>query len=933
MINSFAKNSKSNTHISYKAGSSGLNKRWKRTTYYLVYFVLFVLIALVIYSVFIYEGKSLVYTLYGDGHICFNSLVYYGSWLRTILTEHCIPMWDLKIGYGSDIFMTFSWETLGDPLNLLAVFFNADNMEYLYEFLAIFRIFLAGITFSVYSRYHGNKDIPTLAGSIMYTFCGFVLFAGVRDVYFMSPVIYLPLILMGIDKIFDGKKPFVLIIFTAIAAIANFYYFYMLTIITVLYAFFRFFYENGRPVLKRKYWLGFLRRFLSCALNYLIGVMIASVQLIPIIMYILGSERGQQHYYIPLFYSIEFYAKVFTGFISSASNTIWTHIGFAPIMFPAVIVMFLKRKREYTPFKVAFLMCISFMCIPVIGSFLNGMTYPVNRWIWAFSMLNAYIFVIMLDELFNLSKRELVLTVLISAVYGIICLIPEQLRTKQMKYMVLILAISVMVIIIGNLNSLFPEMMNRFRNSKFVNTIAHAGRSLLFKEKLVLICVIVGVIANGLFRFASFGSNYASGFVDEGEEWSLINDDLAIDLVKDKTDISTVRCDFPDHTLPMCNINMNHGINGTDFYFSLADGNVTRFMEDENVNVEMEHRYSGVDGRTILERLASVKYCAVDEDSRAFVPYGYEYEKSMSGYELYTNQNALSLGYTYDSLMKESDYDKLTDVQKQQAILQCAVVNDDKYDELSEDYEACEPSFDDSELKLTYKAGDGVSITDGAITVEKDDARITCNFEGKSDSETYLEITGLQYITEQDSRTTVSFSRDNSTKDMTLYSYRHPFNNGREDYIINLGYYKDEGSQEITITFPDKGVFEFSSIKAVSQSMGNVDEQTDKLSESSLENINIVINEISGTISAYTNKILCVSIPYSDGWTVSVDGKKSETTKVNDLYIGIPVEQGTHEIVLSYTTPYRNIGICISLAGLLLLVVSVVVYRRKALKS
>ena len=128
MTKSFAKNSRSNKNFSDKAGSSGLNKRWKRTTYYLVYAVLFVLIALVIYSVFIYEGKSLVYTLYGDGHICFNSLVYYGSWLRTILTEHCIPVWDLKIGYGSDIFMTLSWETLGDPLNLLAVFFDADNM-------------------------------------------------------------------------------------------------------------------------------------------------------------------------------------------------------------------------------------------------------------------------------------------------------------------------------------------------------------------------------------------------------------------------------------------------------------------------------------------------------------------------------------------------------------------------------------------------------------------------------------------------------------------------------------------------------------------------------------------------------------------------------------------------------------------------------------
>ena len=96
--------------------------------YYLFYSVTFLLVATAIYSVFFAEKKSLVYALYGDGHICFNSLVYYGSWLREILTEHRIPMWDMKIGYGSDIFMTLSWETHGDPFNLLAVFFNADNM-------------------------------------------------------------------------------------------------------------------------------------------------------------------------------------------------------------------------------------------------------------------------------------------------------------------------------------------------------------------------------------------------------------------------------------------------------------------------------------------------------------------------------------------------------------------------------------------------------------------------------------------------------------------------------------------------------------------------------------------------------------------------------------------------------------------------------------
>jgi uncharacterized membrane protein YfhO len=398
--------------------------------YYLIYSVLFLIAAAIIYSVFVLENRSLIYTLYGDGHICFNSLIYYGTWLRRILTEHTIPMWDMKIGYGSDIFMTLSWETLGDPLNLLAVFFNAGNMEYLYDFLAIFRIYLAGLTFSVYALYHNNKTVPVLAGSMMYAFCGFVLFAGVRDVYFMSPIIYFPLLLLGIDRIFDKKKPLVLIIFTAISAIANFYYFYMLTVFVVLYAFFVFFSRYGRPVMKREYWKDFAGRFVSCALNYLAGMMIAAVQLIPLVSYIRESARGQQNYYIPAFYSLEFYAKVFSGFISSASNTAWTHLGYAPIMLPAVILLFIKKEKKYRPYKTAFIMCLLFTCIPRIGSLLNGMTYPVNRWIWAFSMLNAYIFVMMTDSLFTMSRRELEITAMLSALYGIICLIPAQLRYK-----------------------------------------------------------------------------------------------------------------------------------------------------------------------------------------------------------------------------------------------------------------------------------------------------------------------------------------------------------------------------------------------------------------------------------------------------------------------------------------------------------------------
>jgi uncharacterized membrane protein YfhO len=408
-----------------------------------------------------------------------------------------------------------------------------------------------------------------------------------------------------------------------------------------------------------------------------------------------------------------------------------------------------------------------------------------------------------------------------------------------------------------------------------------------------------------------------------------------------------------DDVLPMCNIPMNHGINGTDFYFSLADGNVTRYMDDENVNVEMEHRYSGVDDRTILERLASVRYCITAKDASVFVPYGYERcEISQAGkdqkkndtfadYDVYENKNSLPLGYSYDSIMKKSDYDKLTAVQKQQTIMQCAVVTDKVYEDMSGVIETGRPTYTDTEAGMTYKTGEGVNVSSagnedgGSINAASENAQITLDIDCKADSEIYLVVSGLKYgkkDNDDGSRTEVSFVRDGSEKKLVVYSEKHPFNHGRGDYIVNLGYNKESGSRSITVTFPDKGIFRYDSIRAVCQPMNEVSAQTERLSADSLENVNLATNEISGKIHTESDKILCVSVPFSEGWKAAVDGEKTDIFKINDLYIGIPIRAGEHDVKLTYSTPGRNAGICVSVIGILLLMMAIVFEQRKAAK-
>ena len=137
---------------------------------------------------------------------------------------------------GSDILTTLHYYVIGDPLTLLSVFVPEKNTEILYEILIFLRIYLAGITFSIYCFYRKNPKQATFIGSLVYIFAGWTIYASMKHPYFSNPMIYLPLVLMGIEKVYKKEKPYLFICATAVAAMSNFYFFYMISIFMVLYA-------------------------------------------------------------------------------------------------------------------------------------------------------------------------------------------------------------------------------------------------------------------------------------------------------------------------------------------------------------------------------------------------------------------------------------------------------------------------------------------------------------------------------------------------------------------------------------------------------------------------------------------------------------------------------------------------------------------------
>jgi len=286
-----------------------IGKDMNKRKYYLLYTFIFIIMILVVFCLFIFNNKSFVWESDGlNQH--YRALLYYSQWLKsivkTLLVDHqlVIPTYSFSIVYGS--------YAIGDPLNILAIFIPIKYMIYFYSILILVRFYLSGLTFSLFCYYKKDKynynSISMLIGSFVYAFCGYALYAGIRHPYFMNPMIYFPLVLLGEEKILNKRSTLLFILSVWLSAISNFYFFYMIAILTAMYVIWRLLtiykknYKNGLFMLGKITFYAFL------------GTCMAFVLLLPAILGLMNSARTDVSYIYNMFYTLSSYKSMLVYF-------------------------------------------------------------------------------------------------------------------------------------------------------------------------------------------------------------------------------------------------------------------------------------------------------------------------------------------------------------------------------------------------------------------------------------------------------------------------------------------------------------------------------------------------------------------------------------------------------------------------------------------
>ena len=134
--------------------------------------------------------------------------------------------------------------------------------------------------------------------------------------------------------------------------------------------------------------------------------------------------------------------------------------------------------------------------------------------------------------------------------------------------------------------------------------------------------------------------------------------------------------------------------------------------------------------------------------------------------------------------------------------------------------------------------------------------------------------------------------------------------------------------EKLEITFAP-GLYELEEISIYAVEKDIFLTQKENFEELTLDRDKTKGDTIYATVNLKEEKNVVASIPYDEAFQIEVDGKEISYQKSIQNTITFPIEKGNHEIKITYHAPWKNIGIVLSIAGIILLIIVAYCDKRK----
>ena len=876
----------------------------------------------------------------------FTTLNYFHDLLKNFLVSGNFSTFTWNIGFGMDMFGNLAYYILGDFLSYFCVFVPKNYLHIFYYALVILRLYLVGIAFLCFCRYK-KVEKGNIIGALMYTFCSYAIFAGVRHPYFMNALIIFPLLMIGVEKIILENKKIFYTLMICITCIISFYFAYMMFIIIAIYGLILIFLNYRKDGIKK-----ILKKLFTIFIYSVIGILMASIVLLPAAIAFLTSNRSGNLEILN--YSINYYRSFASSLISYYGGN-WSCLGVFPIVL-IVLPLFIKNRKDDNKYPIFILLCVLLipLLISKVGSIFAGFSYPNNRWTYVISFLLSYLTTLFLNETKGLDKKDINYIIVFNIIY---------FSLIYLARISISLIIQINIIIAAILFAIFAnkeKLENIFKKINIYNI-------------LIYFVVVIGIIYFIYYFYDIEQRDYVSEFLNFGGHTKVFNTagkqipdyKEAINFIKDK-DNSFYK--IGKSTQDYENLGIIHDYNSISYFYSIVSGRYTALSTDlQNRQLGIATETREFDYRTKITTLLGLKYYVGVEKE----PFGYKKLEDYSGKSnIYENEYYLPFGTLYTNYITENEYNNMSPLEKESSMLKSITIknNDLKNINIEKNENVLKDIRNKSIKKINYKIEENDILKNekdkNIIKIEKEkNNKIVLDIDSVKNSEIYIDINGIKYepyskkeLIKLKNKNVKDRIKKSKTKNKYIwyeknYSFsvtasiddvkksesvgnkgRTPYYFDNQEMLMNLGYF-DEISGKLTLTFSNIGTYSFDSIDIYAVNFDDYKEDIEALRKSNFEVTSFKDNLLEGTANVESNGILQFQTLYSDGFTVYVDGKKAETLEVNNYFLGININKGKHTIKIEYETPYLKLGIIITIIATLIFMSTIIIDKRKSKNS
>ncbi len=821
--------------------------------------------------------------------------------------------------------LVYSWQTggggnflgnlfnyLSSPISILVILLlGHKNMPIAIGVIIMLKAAFSAAFFTYYLKESPRfrKHNPITAGfGLLYAFSGYFV-AYYWNIMWLDGMMLLPLLVLGVEKIVEERKPLLYCLSLALLLVSSYYMAYMTAIFLVLYFFVYYFGKYSAsstirtPIASEDDKVSFLEKirtnrfcvsFFSCILYAAIAGAISAFALLPT-YYALktcsatsGTFPDSFETYFTFFDFLSNHFGDVEPTIRSSGDIVLPNIfcGVGTVML-AILYFYVKSvplKEKVASILLIVALAVSFN-INSLNYIWHGFHFPNDlpyrqSFVYVFFLLTlAFRTITKLPEL--KAKDFLTLGILT----GTFLLIAEKVGVQNFREGTVLINLAFIALYVV----LLTLIVNKTMRLRVVAYLMFLG---MFAE------VVVADIDN--FDIDVTNESYTA----EYDAMQSVNTFLEEYDGADDYRVET--------TYPMLCMNPSwYGYNGISMFSSMAYEHSSNLYYNTGIAGNYINSYTYRPQTPVFHSMFNMKYLIdndpdVSLDTKYFTEIG-----ELSGLSIYKNNYYLPLAYAVgEDIVNWASATGNPFYTQNDFIRRAADIEEDVFTSVT---------FSDVSYSNVLPFSD--ILNGGSYHFNKADA-----YSDGSFTITFLpDETARYYVYCRTANAdTIYLSSDDGYSAQTIVSTDN-------QYIYDMGTRTEDVAVHIEVPLNDsEGNVELFVVK---QNDDVFEEAYEKLSQNTMDITSFEDTKIEGTVTSEKGQVLYTSINYDEGWEVTVDGKvmnysSDEVFRVGGALIGVYLEPGEHEITFEYHAKGLRTGIALSVTGVLALVALTLLPKR-----